>query len=175
MGSWIKAAVMLATLVGIPATWIYLGPLPESGQRFVDRLVHQMRASFSGQETVAESAPAWIPAVPKVADLPGASSSLSEGESPLDDAQQNVETYLAALRRMGALEYRLTRWGSSGRFYRFVCWVPLDSSEEHVQQFESIAEDPSSCVEEVLAQATACHAERTAARVQRVEQHVAVR
>ncbi len=44
-----RAAVMLLTLVGLPAAWVYYGPLPTGAQRVVDRFVEVARDALGMQ------------------------------------------------------------------------------------------------------------------------------
>ena len=39
MATTLRGFVMLAVLVGLPAAWLYFGPLPKNAQRVVDRVV----------------------------------------------------------------------------------------------------------------------------------------
>ena len=44
-----RATVMLVTLVGLPAAWIYYGPLPTGAQKVVDRFVDVAREAMGWQ------------------------------------------------------------------------------------------------------------------------------
>ena len=58
MAVYFRAAVMLSTLVGLPAAWIYYGPLPAGAQRVVDRFLEVAREAVSGQRQPPVSS-AW--------------------------------------------------------------------------------------------------------------------
>ena len=76
MASLMRALLMIVVLVGLPAAWVYYGPLPPQAQRVVDRFVDVAKSAVGwGQEvetpgggisaprfseaTEAPSAPQW--------------------------------------------------------------------------------------------------------------------
>ena len=59
MATLFRAAVMLSVLVGLPAAWIYYGPLPTGAQRVVDRFVAIAKEATGWKETEAKPAPTW--------------------------------------------------------------------------------------------------------------------
>ena len=65
-----------------------------------------------------------------------------------------LEPMLAQLRQLGAAEYALESWGSSGQFFRFRCALPLGDSDDHTRHFEAISADPRTSVEQVLEEAS---------------------
>ena len=150
MATFAKATIMFVTLVGIPAAWIYVGPLPASAQRAVDRFVARARQALqrsdakSVQEEFAGSS-----------HESGASVSEMPPARAIGDSAERFEPLLATLRRMGAVEYRLIRWGSAGEFYRFSCSMPFhpaaqSSGSSHLRQFEAISRDASASISQVV-------------------------
>lgn len=50
MTVFVRAGVMLLTLVGLPAAWIYYGPLPTGAQKVVNRFVDVAREALGWQQ-----------------------------------------------------------------------------------------------------------------------------
>ena len=155
-----RALVMLSLLVGLPAAWVYYGPLPPSAQRVVDRLVVTAKealqwrparapAPAARQSAAAPAAPAWAsPASPPA--NPAAAPSIAERVAPL----------LATLRQYGVAHYALERWGAGGQLYRFHCDMPLAAGDALTQQFEAVAADPHATVAEVVAEVSSWRSQR---------------
>jgi len=139
----LRAVVMLAVLVGLPAAWVYYGPLPAGTQRVVDRVVD-----------VAKSALGWNEQAEAASDLKSAPRYDFSQETPAADANeavsQQAEPLLAQLRTLGVAEYTLEKWGINGQLYRFCCAMPLAQSAEHTRQFEAVAGDPLASIEQVV-------------------------
>lgn len=53
-----RASVMLLTLVGLPAAWIYYGPLPTGAQKVVNRFVDVARDALGWQQPI-QAKQAW--------------------------------------------------------------------------------------------------------------------
>jgi hypothetical protein len=171
MATCFRALVMLAVLVGLPAAWIYYGPLPPEGQRVVDRVVAAAKEAV-GWGKPAPYEPADSAEVNYQPPAPPFTSKSSSGEvvnastfsSPSVSSapalippkprsfQEQVEPLLAQLRQFGVIEYALERWGDGGALYRFTCEMPLGASDQLTQQFEAVAADPQVSVEQVLAE-----------------------
>jgi hypothetical protein len=159
-------------LVGLPAAWIYCGPLPADAQRVVDRLVEQVKLQLgwhkspaatswlTGRQQVAAAPAAWLstPAaaqvVPAAASPPAGFPGAQLAEAPAAASSDPLEPLLAQLRQLGAAEYALESWGSSGQFFRFRCALTLGDSDDHTRHFEAISPDPRSSVEQVLEEAS---------------------
>jgi hypothetical protein len=90
-----------------------------------------------------------------------------DASSPQPEQVADLEPLLEALRGLGAAEYELQHWGSSGRLYRFRCAMALNASDEHTQHFEAVAEDPRMSVAQVLSEATQWRHARRGDRVLR--------
>jgi hypothetical protein len=166
MATFFRALVMLSVLVGLPAAWIYYGPLPPEGQRVVDRVVSAAKEAvgWNKSETQpseagsnADEAPAWsigapIEAPPVAPPLvtPVVATEPAPAQPP--SFQEQVEPLLAQLRQFGVIEYALERWGDGGKLYRFRCEMPLGASDQFTQQFEAVAADPQVSVEQVVAE-----------------------
>jgi hypothetical protein len=65
---------------------------------------------------------------------------------------EQVEPLLNRLRQLGVVEYALERWGDGGKLYRFRCEMPLSAVADMTQQFEAVADDPQTTVEQVVAE-----------------------
>ncbi len=63
---------------------------------------------------------------------------------------QPLEPLLVRLRQLGVVEYALERWGSAGELYRFHCEMPLGPGDGLTQEFEAVAADPRTSVEQVV-------------------------
>jgi hypothetical protein len=155
---------MLSVLVGLPAAWIYNGPLPSEAQRVVDRLVTVAREAISWEQTPPKTKDNWVQVKPE-SEAPPASMPIvgviSPGIEPVATAAagtpkplsfaERVEPLLARLRQLGASEYALEHWGDGGKLYRFHCEMPLPASPQLTQQFDAVAADPQATVERVVA------------------------
>ncbi len=73
MATTFRAIVMLAVLVGLPAAWIYYGPLPTGAQRVVDRVMAAAKESI-GWNKSSDARDRWVrveelkPAAPRQAE-----------------------------------------------------------------------------------------------------------
>lgn len=156
-----RAVVMLMILVGLPAAWVYYGPLPPRAQSVVDRVVELARDAIGWQQSsVAEAtitAPRYntdsyntdIAEKPSLQPRAGVGrENLKSGGSPQEAGQ--FEPLLARLRELGVLQYRLEKWGNAGQMYRFYCAMPLSNSDEITRQFEAIAVTPRASIEQVV-------------------------
>src|SRR5688572_25462682 len=162
MATFFRALVMLSVLVGLPAAWIYYGPLPPQGQRVVDRVVSAAKEAVgwnapatqsSDAKANADEAPAWSIGAPTAAPplvTPVVATEPAPAKPP--SFQEQVEPLLAQLRQFGVIEYALERWGDGGKLYRFRCEMPLGASDQFTQQFEAVAADPQVSVEQVVAE-----------------------
>ncbi|MCH7752309.1 MAG: hypothetical protein IH898_09170 [Planctomycetes bacterium] len=174
-----RAVVMLAVLVGLPAAWIYYGPLPSGAQRAVDRAVEVVRNATGWQQPTAETvatkaAPRFSVAA---APAPKFSSHSARHQSaqtqstslmpttPTPMAQtdtmptatglaEQMEPLLERLRALGSTEYSLEPWGREGEFFRFRCAMPLAQDKQFTQQFEAVAETPRASIEQVVSEVT---------------------
>ncbi len=175
-----RAVVMLAVLVGLPAAWIYYGPLPSGAQRAVDRVVEVVRNATGWHQPTAETvatkaAPRFSVAA---APAPKFSSHSARPQSartqstslppttPTPMAQttntmpttkglaEQVEPLLERLRALGSTEYSLEAWGREGEFFRFRCAMPLAQDKQFTQQFEAVAETPRASIEQVVSEVT---------------------
>jgi hypothetical protein len=159
---------MLSALVGLPAAWIYLGPLPLEAQRLASRLVTAAKEAI-GLTNGGPSTEPWVrvaPArpAPKAAEESSAPVvAISTAPPPLvaprtapakpPTLADRLDPLLARLRQLGAAEYALEHWGEGGTFYRFHCEMPVGATQL-TQQFEAIAADPQNSVEQVVAEVT---------------------
>ncbi len=169
-----RAVVMLAVLVGLPAAWIYYGPLPSGAQRAVDRAVEVVRNATGWQPPTAESVATKAAPRPGVAAAPAPKFSSHSARpqsaqtqstslpptTPTPMAQtstglaEQVEPLLERLRALGSTEYSLEAWGREGEFFRFRCAMPLAQNKQFTQQFEVVAETPRASIEQVVSEVT---------------------
>jgi hypothetical protein len=164
MAVFFRAVVMLAVLVGLPAAWIYYGPLPPGAQRAVDRVVEVVRDTMGWQQpttdaSVPKAAPRYNVAAaesPKIstptANLPPTPLQAMPTSTGL---AEQVKPLLEELRALGSTEYSLEPWGPEGAFFRFCCAMPLVAQDKHfTQQFEAVAETPRASIEQVVGEVT---------------------
>ena len=159
----IRAAIMLTVLVGLPAAWVYYGPLPHGAQRVVDRFFTAAReavgwdASDAPPPVTATAATPTAASAPQFVTLPEAAPAPSQ-----PTLAQQMEPLLVQLRQLGVAEYALEPWGQGGRLFRFHCEMPLAAGGAATEQFEAIAADPHASVEQVVADVSSWHAARLA-------------
>ncbi|MCC6494179.1 MAG: hypothetical protein IT424_14290 [Pirellulales bacterium] len=166
-----RALVMLSVLVGLPAAWVYYGPLPPTAQHVVNRFIEVAKDSLGWNQPAAPSAverpeieylasaphalgpPSTAPAdaLPTPAIAAPLVSSPPPAAAQAAPLAQQVEPLLEKLRRLGVVEYVLERWGNGGQ-YRFHCEMPLGSSSDVTQQFEAVTDDPQQSIAQVVAE-----------------------
>jgi hypothetical protein len=174
-----RAFVMLLTLVGLPAAWVYYGPLPQGAQRVVDRFVEVARDAVGWRRPVTtdtvggdmKTAPRFDDVLPTENDMPAVSRATFQGTSApvrLASASENlpstaasidmgqelnsqIEPHLALLQKLGVANYSLERWGEG---YRFKCAIPLGDNIDFTRQFEAINADPLATVRQVVGEVT---------------------
>jgi hypothetical protein len=86
---------------------------------------------------------------------PGPASLAPSAVSPIASAGDRMPELISRLQKLGAADTNLAPWGSDGRLYRFSCRAPLASAPAMTQHFESVAEQPTAAVEQVLAKVEA--------------------
>jgi hypothetical protein len=169
----IRATVMLAVLVGLPAAWVYYGPLPDRAQRVVDRFVAAAKEAVDWKNGRARAPKPAAPAAtaPKFA---AATAPLSIGAvttpaaatpSPMPapaspTLAERMEPLLAELKKYGVAEYALEPWGAERRLFRFHCEMPIGGSDKVTEQFEAVAADPQTSIAQVVADVTSWRAAR---------------
>jgi hypothetical protein len=176
MAVFVRALVMLVTLVGLPAAWVYYGPLPDGAQRVVDRFVEVAQDALGWKRPAtanaldAQKAPARFnetlptpPDQPVVSQakfegtrppvqLAGATMNLPTSDMPVPSGSQGeMEMHLALLKKLGVAQYALEKWGAG---YRFKCAVPLGDNPDFTRQFEAIDPDPLASVRQVVGEVT---------------------
>lgn len=168
-----RALVMLLTLVGLPAAWIYYGPLPANAQQVVDRFVEVAQEAVGWRKEPApssvlnplksapryEDSPVTSPVTLPVsqATFEGESSSiaLASASTPAVDgpesseleADSEMQSHLSLLKAMGVAHYSLEKWGTG---FRFKCSVPLGNNPDFARQFEAHDADPLATVRQVV-------------------------
>jgi hypothetical protein len=164
----IRAAIMLTVLVGLPAAWVYYGPLPHGAQRVVDRFLAAAREAVGWD--VSDAPPATATVSTPIANTPDPQFTALPAPAPAPSQPtlaQQMEPLLVQLRQLGVAEYALEPWGQGGRLFRFHCEMPLAADGAATEQFEAIAADPQASVEQVVADVSSWHAARLADSVMR--------
>ena len=180
MAVFLRALVMLVVLVGLPAAWVYYGPLPPRAQTVVDRVVNVARETLGWEQlqqdptincgvNIEPDVKYFDPAVkqasaiiPREIVAPPAQQQEAPpvqqqkvvpevvATAPVPSLQDQVAPLLEQLRAQGASQYTLEKWGREGQLYRFRCTVPLDGSDQLTQQFEAIHQQPKESIAQVL-------------------------
>ncbi|NOY41450.1 MAG: hypothetical protein GXP26_06395 [Planctomycetes bacterium] len=158
----LRAIVMLVVLVGLPAAWVYYGPLPPRAQSVVDRVVDVAKSVLGSEQATAPDIrtvatpyfdPAVIPAVAiETAETPVFATEVASPTTAAPTLQEKLSPLLQQLRTLGTTEYALEKWGNDGQLYRFRCAMPLAQSEQHTQQFEAFHAQPDEAIQQVLAE-----------------------
>ena len=155
MAEFLRAALMIVVLVGLPTAWIYYGPLPPNAQRVLDRVVELVREAAGWHQPATENLDANTapqsgapPFATAVSTVQGSSSPpLSSTNSEL---AEQLEPLLERLRALGPTEYALEAWGNGGEFFRFRCTMPIAKQAGFTRQFEAVAENPSDSIQQVI-------------------------
>ena len=166
-----RALIMLATLVGLPAAWVYYGPLPDGAQRVVDRFVEVTRDAlgwkrpatvsslqfdkapprYDRPQEVSPVSHATFDGNPSPVQLAAGGVSLPTPPPPLSAANDEIQMHLGFLKNLGVAQYALEKWGTG---YRFKCAVPLGDNPDFTRQFEAIDADPLATVRQVVGDVT---------------------
>jgi hypothetical protein len=191
MSTSFRAGVMLSVLVGLPAAWVYYGPLPPGAQRVVDRFMAAAKEATGWDKSPAnraaapaEDAPEFVIGGEQTAAALASSSSPSAGGSaapvfnptPTSSnrnaanewaGRQALEPLLEQLRRLGAATYVLEPWGTGQNLFRFRCEMPIAEGDAMLQQFEAIAADPAVSVQQVVTEVSTWQVARAGSTVLR--------
>lgn len=175
MNVFFRAVVMLATLVGLPAAWVYYGPLPQNAQRIVDRFVQVARDALGGEsplptnfadQRAMKTAPRYGEPTPTghqltqpQTDFRASPVQLVSAESmvplpsvePTPAIDDEMQTHLSVLKSLGVAQYALERWGQG---YRFKCEIPLGGNVDFTQHFEAVDADALATVRQVVGEVT---------------------
>jgi hypothetical protein len=93
--------------------------------------------------------------LPDRGPAPGPASPPPSAVSPIAGVSDRMPELMSRLQKLGAADTNLAPWGSDGRLYRFSCRAPLANAPAMTQHFESVAEQPTAAVEQVLAKVEA--------------------
>ncbi len=172
-----RALVMLVTLVGLPAAWVYYGPLPPGAQQVMDRFVEVAQDALGWRKSVPndtasgemKSAPRYDEVLPARSDFPPVSRAAFQGnntplklasasetmpippEPIVQEMSGEMEMHLSLLKKLGVARYSLEKWGAG---YRFKCALPLGDNPDFARQFEVIDADPLATVRQVVGEVT---------------------
>ena len=162
MAVFLRATIMLLVLVGLPAAWVYYGPLPPKAQKIVDRVMELGQEFLRNNQTSHDEKvaprysvePQQVNFDPKV--LPASFAPTQPAAIEEDSLAEQLEPHLSFLRRLGAEEYTLEKWGDNDQMVRFRCLISFGSHEGCNRQFEAIAENSLSAVRQVVGEVSAC-------------------
>jgi hypothetical protein len=129
-------------------TWDFTksAPLDASGLADGDSASNVEAPRFGVASATAPTAAAPGPATLQIGSALPAPAPVAKEP---DTLAERVEPWLTQLRQFGVAEYALERWGGDGKLYRFHCEMPVVGSSL-TQQFEAVAANPESSVEQVV-------------------------
>lgn len=163
MAVFLRATIMLSVLVGLPAAWVYYGPLPPRAQKIVDRAVELGQEFLRKDQSNADAdivAPRYsVPTQQVSFDPQTIPASFTPLETPAveeDSLAEQLEPHLSVLRKLGAAEYTLEKWGNNDQMVRFRCLISMGGHQEFNRQFEAVAENSLAAVRQVVGEVTAC-------------------
>ncbi len=178
MAALFRAMVMLFVLVGLPAAWVYYGPLPPEAMGVIQRTVATAKQSLGWNDlTRSESWGNRSIAAPKFEVLSTAPPSQPIRQDPQfslasanlapppsvpsptkaevdDELAKQLEPHLSLLRALDASEYTLENWGGNAQLYRFRCEITLGKNGDFTRQFEAIDASPLRAVHQVVGEVT---------------------
>ena len=163
-----RSTVMIGTLVVGALAYRAYGPQLEKLTPIFDRARQLIAETWQGDAAppVAESDEATAPPAPFLpgGDMEPISPNYQDsgvrkvgfdqdGSTPrLPPQPSPVAVVVRELSDRGVSDYALTKWGDSGRFYRFRCSLPWAGGVGSSMQFEAISDDPASAAQQVLTQ-----------------------
>ncbi|MBC7353462.1 MAG: hypothetical protein H5U08_13965, partial [Thermogutta sp.] len=111
---------------------------------------------FHGGVSPADTrTPASVPTL----DSPYASAEVSpqterpnRQQLPSMEGIEHLEELARQFRALGAVRYRLERWGTDGQLFRFTCEMPVNGVSHMTRLWEAIAPSPEEAMRRVLAQ-----------------------
>jgi hypothetical protein len=173
--------VMAATLAIIAMLWRLYGPPAEQAKSIAWRAVEWAHGALrpAGELPIANQGPATLAAEPfGAAPLPvaaplvpaplvsaplvalpvenAAADPISGQSIPVTSAAADpLQALLAQLEQLGVVEQQLVPWGAERQLVRFTCRATWGESPSFTQHFESVAAEPLTAVQEVLAEVSA--------------------
>ncbi|MEJ5342332.1 MAG: hypothetical protein WHT09_12250 [Thermogutta sp.] len=87
--------------------------------------------------------------------LPGPIRTPPQEEMPSVEGIEHLEQLALQFRALGAVRYRLERWGANGQLFRFTCEMPVRGVPHMTRLWEAIAPSPEDAMRRVLAQISA--------------------
>lgn len=155
-GAWAESNAMDDGLRGEPSGAVGVAGGP--GPRWDDVAGGGFNAASYRPGYVPESA---APVAPVLPDSDNVSRPATERVTPLTAEQAgsnattsnaNLEGYESQLRAMGAVRYRLERWGEEGQLFRFWCETPLAPGSTATAFWEAISSRPEEAMADVIRQ-----------------------
>ncbi|MEN6459727.1 MAG: hypothetical protein ABFC63_12440 [Thermoguttaceae bacterium] len=166
----IRAVIMLACVVGIPAWAVSDASWPEVVKRFQDVRWPAFLTASSTPAAIASESPESA-----TNDSAGGSSEVAQVAEPAKAAVSEQTSVVQAslvdppsdacglavpprdlreiqerLRKLGATYYLLESWGADQQLYRFYCKVAVAGSADYTHCFEAIHADPMLAMQQVL-------------------------
>jgi hypothetical protein len=183
MAVFFRALVMLVTLVGLPAAWIYYGPLPAGPQKVVDRFVEVAKDTLGWKSNQMvgsmhefdKTPPRYEEVLPTPEDNQAVSRTFYQGQlmAPVSlvSASEEAPTTTPAVQDLPGSNLAvqiephlnvLREMGAAnysleewGNGYRFKCAVSLGNNMDFTRHFEAIDADPLATVRQVVGEVTA--------------------
>lgn len=90
--------------------------------------------------------------------MPQGVSATASAETPTSNPGVPTTDLEQRLQSLGAVYYRMEKWGADGRLYRFYCDTAVAGQPGMVRHWEAVAEHPESAMIQVLSQIEAAEA-----------------
>lgn len=100
------------------------------------------------------SSSAGLPAMPQKSEPAAPAFAQSAVQTPATTSDP-MTGLMTKLQQLGAADTNLSPWGDGGHLYRFSCKAPLPAVPSMTQHFESVANEPTVAVEQVIAKVEA--------------------
>ncbi len=165
----VRALIMLACVVGIPAVAVWGTSWPEVLKKFQDfRLPAMINPAVASSTTAAGGATRFEPPSPAV--LPSGAASPAEkiagpadgsierlptAADPAQPSDDRLQALGVKLQQLGATYYVLESWGNQQHLFRFYCKVAVAGSANCTRCFEAVRSEPLQAMLQVLQQVEA--------------------
>lgn len=84
--------------------------------------------------------------------VPPMGGGVSDRHISAEVTNSRVQALASQLQQLGAVHFRLEKWGNDGQLYRFWCEMPLASATGFVAFFEAVAPQPEEAMANVVKQ-----------------------
>lgn len=162
-----RTIIMFGTITVGAMAWKVYGPPPEQLAPIVNRAVELANQTLGRDATSPKSSELSAPRLAAIGDsviepLPGGAPLRVDPEVapashfldiPTHSAPQaaNADALLSRLRSLGAVEVEVKPWGATGQTYRCACRMASPSNPTLERNFDAVAANAKSAVEQVLA------------------------